>query len=405
MKVILGFLILYLFLPYIGIFTFNQHEQNIFGTVSEYFKISYTIHLIIILLIITFFIYLSPINNQFNEDKNLSLKKINHIYNKSILFLLGGIFIQLFIFGGINILLGISGRGEFRTTLGFLGFFYNFLTMFLPAGIIVLTSIYYQLSPKKNKIVKKLYFIYFLGILIGVLTGFKYTSILIMSAGLVQMSSYIKYKYIILIGLLFASLTIFSAFYFMGFENGLDAWSYVMARATSVAAEGTVGVWNIFPDGGSDSWMALLYAFGNKIALLLTGYNVTDIEFLKINLTRLIGYLTYPKADEALSGAFNMTVTNFGEGVYYFGQYYYFIFSIITGILLGSFTRYVFITNKQPFIVKHTILVVYLMIVLFPWLMGGVIGNLFGIPTLVYLILLYIVLKLITSKIKYKDKI
>jgi len=401
MKILLGFLVLYLVLPYFGLFTFTNHEENLYGGISDYFVISYSIHLIIIFTVIFSILYITKTDKKYNSRTILNDKLLNMVFNKSIIFLLIAIFIMLFIFGAINVVLGNSGRGELRVTLGFFGFLYNFFTMFLPAGIIVIASIYYQLSNRSKKFRIKLYFIYFLGLLIGVLTGFKFTAILILSAGLVQMSDSIRVKSLILIGLLFLGLTVFSAFYFMGLD-GFTALNYVFARATSVACEGTVGVWNLYPNGAEDAWMALLYSVGNKLASLLTGYQVTDVEFLKVNITRLIGYLTYPKASEALSGAFNLTVTNFGEGIYYFGKYYYFIFSILTGLILGFTIRYFFITKTANHILTNTMISVYMMITVLPWLMGGVIGNLFGIPTFIYMLLLYGSLKIITSKLSYR---
>ena len=403
MKIILGFLILYLIMPYFGLWTFTNHQLNLYGNIDNCLIRSYSIHLVIIFSIIFLIIFLTNTKKKYLHNEDIKPNKINSVLNKSIIFLIISLFFQLFVFGGLDILLGNTGRGEFRTTLGFLGFLYNFFTMFLPAGIIIISSIFFKVSDKRIFFRVKIYIIFFLGLLIGILTGFKFTAILILSGGLVQLSDSLKIKYLFIIAIFFLFLMSFSAYYFMDLDPE-TALNYIFARATSVALEGTVGVWNLFPNGGTDSWMALLYAFGNKLSSLITGYSTTDIEFLKINITRLIGYLTYPKHEEALSGAFNLTVTNFGEGVYYFGKYYYFIFSIITGTILGFTIRYYFKTIQNNKILKNTMINVYMMTVLFPWLMGGVIGNLFGIPTIIYMLLLYIILKIIISNIIFKKR-
>ena len=150
--------------------------------------------------------------------------------------------------------------------------------MFLPAGIIIISSIFFKVSDKRIFFRVKIYIIFFLGLLIGILTGFKYTAILIISAGLVQLSDSLKMRYLFVITIFFLSLMSFSAYYFMDLDPE-TALNYIFARATSVALEGTVGVWNLFPNGGTDSWMALLYAFGNKLSSLITGYGTTDIDF------------------------------------------------------------------------------------------------------------------------------
>jgi hypothetical protein len=398
MKILMGFLFMYLIMPFFGCFNFSLPMQRTYGTIDDYFITSYAIHIIIILIIV--FILVAPASkiSDFSYDATIDEKFINQILNRSILALFVAMFIELFVFGAINILLMKVGRGDFRITLGPLGFFYNFFTTYMPAGVIAFASVYYNLSDKRKEFTIKLIFIYLLAIIIGVLTGYKYTALLITSAGLVQMSSKIKTKYILLIGAAFLSLMTFSAYYFMKMDDPTTALGYVFARATSVALQGSVVVYNYFPEGGEDSLLALLYAFGNRIASLITGYSVTDVEFLKINITRLVGYLSYPEADKALSGAFNLTVTNFGEGVYYFGKYKYFIFSIITGLILGLSIRAYLQSRDKDNTIKHVMLNIYVMIIVLPWLMGGVIGSLFGIPTVVYMSLLYIVLKLIKSK-------
>jgi len=324
---------------------------------------------------------------------------INRVYKRGLLVLIITLILVLFYYGAIDIWMGKIGRGEQRIRLGYLGFLYNFFTMFLPAGIVALSSFLYKYSQNQKKFRKKLYLIYLLAISIGVSTGFKYTAILIISVGMVEMSKYVKLKYIVFFALLFLLLTTFSAYFFMGLDPE-TALNYVFARATSVAAEGTVAVYNLFPEGAPDAWMALLYAFGNKISSVLTGNEVNSVEFLKINITRYIGYLTYPKADEALSGAFNLTITNFGEGVYYFGKYYYFIFSLITSSIINYSVYLWYTTNRPTKIIFHSMVSIYLMLVVLPWLMGGAIGNLFGIPTFIYLLLVYLTFKFLLSKIK-----
>jgi len=391
-------------MPFVGLLTFTPWEENLYGHVDHYLVLSYAIHLIIIFGIILLFLKKINPKIDFSYTPDISPKKVSSVLNKSLITLVILICIELFVFGAINIISGVTSRGDFRTTLGVFGFFYNAVTMFLPAGIIVLASIYYKLSDRRKKFKYKLLLIYILALSIGVFTGFKYTALLITSAGLVQMSNYIKIRQLVFIGSLFLGLMTFSAFYFMRMDDGAIALQYVFARATSVAVEGTVGVYNVFPEGGNDAWMNLLYAFGNKIASVLTGYSVTDPEFLKVNLTRYIGYMTYPKADEALSGAFNLTVTNFGEGVYYFGKYYYFIYSFITGTIVGYIIYKFFRTRHNDMIIFHTMINVYMMVVVFPWLMGGMIANLFGIPTIVYMIILYVVLKFIHAEIIIRNK-
>ena len=400
MKVLFGFILLYLWLPFIGLFNFSQHQIKLYGDVDNYIKISNFIHIFIVLSVCIFIAFWKVRPVEFQRESFYSDFKVKWLYKKSMGIILLCIFV-MFIFGAGAVLNGEIGRGELRSNLGPFGFFYNFFTMFLPAGVISLCSAIYLLSTRSRFLRNRLILIYIMTISVGMLTGFKYTALLISSAGLIQLSSVLKFRYLVFLGTCFFGLMYVSAIYFMSLDMDV-ALSYLLARATSVSSEGTVAVWNIFPYGGDDAWMALLYGFGNKLSSLLTGYPVNSVDFLQINITRLMGYLTYPKPEEALSGAFNLTVTNFGEGVYYFGMYYYFVFSLITGTVLGIAVRYLRKSFRNERLLTNTMLLTYISIVMLPWLMGGAIGNLFGIPTVVYMFLLYLFLKFVFfSKIRF----
>jgi len=41
MKILVGFLLLYLIMPYFGIFTFSEFEKSLFGDIEQYMKISF----------------------------------------------------------------------------------------------------------------------------------------------------------------------------------------------------------------------------------------------------------------------------------------------------------------------------------------------------------------------------
>lgn len=390
MKLLFGFLILYLLLPFVGLFTFSPHQANLYGDIDLSMKVSGFIHICIVFFLIVFISFFGVKKRNFTPFM-LSDVKVVSIYKKCFL-VLTFCFVTMLFFGVGDIVLGRVGRGDFRSTLGGFGFFYNFVTMFLPAGIIALASAIYLTSSRCSIIMRRLICIYICAIFLGIMTGFKYTALLISSAGLIQLSGVINFTRLFIIATLFSGGMLFSATYFMNL-NPEDAAYYLFARATSVASEGTVGIWNYFPAGGEDAWMALLYGFGNRLSSLLIGYDVQSVDFLKVNITRLIGYLTYPKPEEALSGAFNLTVTNFGEGVYYFGRDLFFIFSIISGAIVGLVIRFYRRSLTNGTILLNTMAVIYISIVLLPWLMGGAIGNLYGIPTIVYMSLLYFFLR------------
>ncbi len=235
--------------------------------------------------------------------------------------------------------------------------------------------------------------------LLGFLTGFKSTAVFIALMGLAGLSPILKFKNLVIFSLIFIFLMAISAYKFMHFASFFDTFNYLFKRATAIAVDGTVGVYNFYPNGGNESYMILLYNLGNKLASLITGYAKDSIEFLKIDLGRQIGYLTYPAktAQEAITGAFNLTVTNFGEAIYLFGKNFFWIYSLIVSFYIG-FIIYLY---KYADLLLKTVLIVYFITALDVG--GGRITNIFAFTTIIYLLALYLILKFIFYKIKVSN--
>jgi len=387
LKILIGLLYIYLIFPYIGLFFYHGFG----GSVSSEMKVLYFIHIFIEISIVTFFLVVF-----FNKKENISFyiscKKYKRILFKSFFILIAVLFINLFVFKNYHILLGDIGRGEFRTTLHF-GFIYNFFSYYLPGGILAFNSYLFT----KVKCAKyRLFLLYILAMLLGFLTGFKSTAIFIALMGLAGLSPILKFKNLIVFSILGVFLMAVSAYKFMHFNDFWDTFNYLFKRATAIAVDGTVGVYNNFPNGGNESYMILLYNLGNKLASLITGYSKDSIEFLKIDLGRHIGYLTYPSevAKEAITGAFNLTITNFGEAIYLFGKNFFWIYSLIVSFYIG-FIIYLY---KYADLLLKTVLIVYFITALDVG--GGRITNIFAFTTIIYLLVLYFVLEFIYNKIK-----
>jgi len=387
LKILIGLLYIYLIFPYIGLFFYKGFG----GIVTNEMKILYFIHIFIEISIVSFFLMI------FYRKKEItnfyfSCKSYKKILSKSFIILFVVLFINLFIFGNYHILLGDIGRGEFRTTLH-LGFVYNFFSYYLPGGILALNS---YIFTKVRCAKLRLTFLYVLAMTLGFLTGFKSTAIFIALMGLAGLSPILKIKNLILFSFIFIILMAISAYKFMHFNNFYDTFHYLAKRATAIAVDGTVGVYNLYPDGGKQSYLILLYNLGNKLASLITGYPKTSLEFLNIDLGRQIGYLTYPPkvAQEAISGAFNLTITNFGEAVYLFGRSFFWIYTFIVSVYIGIMI-YLF---RYSNILLKIILIVYFITALDVG--GGRITNIFAFTTFIYLLILYFVLKFIISKVK-----
>jgi hypothetical protein len=320
------------------------------------------------------------------------------IINRSVLVLILATFI-VFALVGWKILFHIANRGEIRVSLGMFGPFYAWILLYLTPAILILNSIIYLRVDDdiKKRLKNELFLLYFLAILIGILTGYKATFVLITIGGIVvltydslSLKRLLLLCSVIMIGLIFTTILVQGV-------NVLSAVNFLIYRATVMTSYGTIATWNIYPYGApfDERLFNFLSIFGNKMASLISGYPINSVEFLKINLARLITYMRYPDISGAIRGTVNVTVTNFGEAVYFFGRQLYFIYAVMAGLIVGVIIRKFrkSIMYRLPF--KGTLLGVYLFSVIIPWINSASIWNLIGLPTIIWLFGIYIVLYLI----------
>lgn len=317
--------------------------------------------------------------------------------NRSILLLILSAIIVFTL--GWEILFGLSNSGEIRLSLGYFGILYTWILLYLTPAIIILNSIIYIHGAEdvKKKLKGKLFLLFFLGVLIGAFTGSKATFALLIIGGIVVLT----YGRLSLKKLLLLSFAIVVGMVFMtGFtrkSNVLVSSNFLINRATVMSAYGTIAAWNLYPDGISldDRFYNSLGIFGNNIASLVSGYPTNSVDFLRINLARLITYLVYPDTGKALSGAVNVTVTNFGEAILFFGRQLYFIYALISGLIVGITIRNFKKSVMFGLIFSGTLSGVYLFSVVIPWLNSASIWNLIGLPTAIWLFGTYIVLVMV----------
>jgi len=182
------------------------------------------------------------------------------IINRSAIVLILAVAI-VFALAGHKILFRIADRGEIRTTLGFFGIIYPWIISYLTPSILILNSIIYIHSNGKVKkqLKNKLFFLYFLAIVIGILTGYKAAFVLIIMGGIVVLSyDKLSLKRLLLI----CSCIVIGLVYTTSFVRQVDiftAFNFIIYRSTIMTAYGTTGVWNIFPNGAPFSDLLLYF--------------------------------------------------------------------------------------------------------------------------------------------------
>ena len=382
----------------------------IFPIIGEYLILSTNIHIsagvvtdnLIIknIIFVTIILLMSYFIQNYRLPKQILLNKLvsneNIIYNRIITIMAISAFL-IFIFGGYKIIFHLADRGQVRAGLGILGPIYTLLLSYLPIALIIYASVIYMHATKKiQKLIrKKLIIIYMFAIVLGVISGYKSVSVVLMVPGFVVLyfDNFKVFRMIIFLSMIVFVLTLFTAL--VRDVDIASAYAFLIYRATTMTAYGTIGVWNEFPHGVSvyDGFVNFLGIFGEKIASLLLGISTHEPEFLKTNLSRLITYKVYPDTSRALANSVNVTVTNFGHALYLFGKTFYPFYALIMGIIIGLTIRAYkkYIIKGYP--LKASLVGLYFFAVIIPSLNSGGIFMLFSLPVLIYFFGTYIVLR------------
>lgn len=296
-------------------------------------------------------------------------------------------------------------RGDVRTSVGAFGWLVTFISRYaIPGMMSFATVIYYFYSDKKTQgnLRLKFYFLLGLGVIVGLMLGGKSSVVTMMFPALIQYSQKLTIKKSVIIGILGALSIIFIGEKQMG-HTFSEAVSYNIYRSTDLAGFGTACVWDKYPNGCPTAYLTIYNTFGENIASRITGIDRHSREFLQFNVARDVTYDYYMDSEAAISGSGNLTVTSFGEGVYWFGHAYFFILSFIAGFLTYKLIILLFKSRCSNKLRYNTMVTIYFTSVYISWLnstSGSLLSTFLGLTTFFYMMLLYFLIKHIerTSK-------
>ncbi|MFZ7791701.1 hypothetical protein [Acinetobacter lwoffii] len=390
MQILLLVIGAYLFLPILGELTLLiTGDQIVAGDVTWGLFFSNLIYSSIVYGIILFF-YISKKNNKIGfiaESKDKRTVKRIAVF---ITFLC----LAMFYFSGYDYLIRGIHRGEIRIEQGLLGFVSKWIMIYaIPVLFFINSVIVYR----NRKIFFLNYYIYLIGALSAIFTGYKFVLVFCFIPVLV-VALYHKniVKTLLLVAPMVLLVLTITTKFVMNYDSYLESFNFLIHRMTIMSAFGTIGVWNYYPNGASFSEvMRLTYSiFGNKINHFIFGIEFNSIEILDTNLSRKMTYLVYPSWETALSGTSNITVTNFGEAIYIFGKNYW-IYAVACGGVF-SFVILKLITNiNKGNIIKSSMYLIYILSVLLVWLNSSSIFTLFSLPVFIYLLMTYIMLMIL----------
>lgn len=399
MKIMRLYLMAFLLLPLIGCYMAYFSADAIEGyAITSDIVIKYTIHTSIIIFFAFLFtrkgIQLESLDNRISLSKaKKTLTRIN-----IILFLILLIIIYI---AGIPVFVHGVNRGVVRANLGLFGPFYSFFVKYLIAASIILVGFIYSFIREKKEIKNKVLLSFFLVFLCALGTGYKSPVVTLLIPGvsfLLYRTSIFKFIPYAFLGLLFL---IFTTMMVRRIPFDL-AWIFLKHRVFYLTNAGTIGVYYELGDMASWDEMSFQFMsiFGKKITTFVTGIPEHSVEMTKLKLSTYISYLIYPNTQGVLNGEVNLTVSNFGEAVFFFGKRFYFIYSIFSGLFIGNLLRSINKNIDKGNILKVVLFSTFFFSAIIPWINSSNFFGLFGLPTLVYFSLVYWIIKWVLGRIK-----
>lgn len=349
--------------------------------------------------------------------RKLKNKNINWDSNKNILFNSNKLFdrilsvciifsiIEFFLYG--RAIFSGSYRGDVRAGVGAFGWLVTFITRYAIPGLLAYSTVIYcyfcdEKQKQHNRV--KFYFILGLGVLIGLMQGGKSSVVLTMFPALIQYSQKLSVRNGVIVAVLGALSIILIGEKQMG-QTFSESVSYNIYRSTDLAGFGTACVWDKYEYGRDDAYLTVLNVFGENLSSRITGIDRHSQKFLKFNLAREVTYDYYKDPEGAITGSGNLTVTSFGEAVFWCGRYFFFVISIIAAFITYKLT-FLLYKSRNPYRIRYnTLVTVYFTSVYISWLnstTGSLLPAFLGLTTLFYMVLLYYLLKYIESNSKRK---
>ncbi len=323
-----------------------------------------------------------------------------NFYKSSIIILaLNSIFFLtiFYLFGGYRVLFLGMEKAVFRSTLGFFGSLaYSVSFVFAPVLLSYLTLIYLNAKKKSITLIIANYLIV---VLIGLCWGFKTSALYAILPGLLVVFWKLNILKLILLLVFTGSMLYGTATYFHPELDINSLFMFLLARMTIFQGEVPWYIWDrvIIEDINVNYFKTLLAAFGGKsleyIGNITRGANEEWISYnYGLILAQLCGY-----GDAGIETGSGVTGTVFSEGLIALGQYGFWVFGIIAGIVIRVSYELIDLSIKKNNSFMYSLFSVYFAFYVLSWLSSGGIVFLFHISTVVNIIICVFLLALVRS--------
>lgn len=316
------------------------------------------------------------------------------------LVLLSGVFllVLLFGFGSIRVVMGEVHKGEFRVSLGPLGFIAVMMSKCVLPALLAYAAALYQKSSKSYSLRLIMAGCFFLIFITGASWGFKNTAISMLMPALLIIYWRISFTSLIKITSLFSTAIV--GFYYF-FDASVETYSeideFLWNRFTVIQGDVSWYVWDLYISNEifPSYWPTLLAVFGDKI---LTFFGLSESnygEWVRFHYDLLITNIAGVELSQ-IEGGHTITATPFTEGLVSGGVFGIVLFAVLGGMLVGkmhALIQYSLIRGADQF---SAIAATYFYTYVFWWLNGGAVVQLFHVSTVFSMLLTYVAMQVMT---------
>lgn len=381
-------LLAYAGLPLIGIAMMDTGEFGPsigqFGYDSRAAK-AYAAYLLVLLVSAVLVIRRAPVV-ECHVGHGVTNKQFRRVAKWGVLINVTFIMIMLFGFGAINVWSGAVPKGEFRTSLGFFGSVAYILIKFASPILLATLAVTWRfVSPSRaNKLLLSANFV--LVYIFGTTWGFKALPITMIMPALIILYWRITVREFVL---LFSTAlgTVYSLFVIFDSENEgySTVFEFLLRRVTTIQGDVSWLMWDQYTSGQvfPDYARTLLAGMGDKILSVVLQIDKSDYQtWVDYHYDLMLTTLAGSPIDQ-VEGGHSVTGTPFSEGLVAGGLVGVGVFAVLGGLFAGwNFNIVASAIRKGRALIAATG-ATYAVMVLFPWLNGGGIVQLFHISTFV----------------------
>ena len=305
--------------------------------------------------------------------------------------------VTLFVFGGIEVLSGVVGKGEFRTGLGGFGAWAVLTLKWFAPSVFAFACVVYAFAGRPRSARAALVGLGALTFLVGLSSGFKTSGLLILLPGFIVLLWAAPMRKVLLAAALAIVAILFAFSLFDTLEDTAyqDVAQFLLARFTIFQGDVSWYVWDLWVEGAAmpDYARTLLVAMGDQLFTLLFDISRADSErWVLAHYGSLLTYTVgYPI--EGIEAGHSVTGTPFSEGLIAAGAIGIVVFGLAAGALTGFVYRRIAAAIRRRRPVAAALWCNYSVWALFAWLNGGEIVQLFHIAVITGLVLCWLLLR------------